>query len=412
MNEAGVPVLFLRISRWVKKSYPSKYDVYVVDYIDGAMARNITSQDSIKLAPVSKSEEPDLRIEDNAIVIMQSLIPSVRWPRKLIFNPKTKIFFWTLHPLNFKPDILPIPGLNEWPFRRPQNYSFISRFYQRYLGRLASLVDSMSEHDAIAFMDITNFEQTKQYIPISVADCNEYLPVPADNYNGPLKKKSISDVIHVCWLGRIEDEKLPALVYIIEQVSKYALENKQKVLFTPLGYGKGTDIVDNINLENNYYSQEKCRVIKMVDINQYLIDNVDLLFGMGTSALEAAKMGVPTCLVDASTESVFKTDYVFKPIYERKGYDLWHLVKDCDCERDNNSLGDIFYSVKYDFDEISSKCRDYFVTHHAIDFVGSKFVTMIDRCSFTYDMMDKNVFKKPLIQSLQLMIHNIKRKNN
>ena len=55
-------------------------------------------------------------------------------------------------------------------------------------------------------------------------------------------------------------------------------------------------------LDNEFYRQLKTKPIKSTEINSFLLQNIDLMFAMGTSALEVAKLGVPTVMVDATYE--------------------------------------------------------------------------------------------------------------
>ena len=49
MDESGVPMLFLRMSRWVAENFGNEYECYVIDYPNGAMARNLTKEDKVKV---------------------------------------------------------------------------------------------------------------------------------------------------------------------------------------------------------------------------------------------------------------------------------------------------------------------------------------------------------------------------
>ena len=49
MDESGVPMLFLRMSRWLAEHYANDYECFVIDYPDGAMARNLTGEDKVKV---------------------------------------------------------------------------------------------------------------------------------------------------------------------------------------------------------------------------------------------------------------------------------------------------------------------------------------------------------------------------
>jgi len=114
LEDSGVPVLFSRMANSIANTYPA-IDVSVIDYMNGAVGRNLKVLSNLKLIvfiegiPVSPPE--------NSILIMQSLLPYY-WPKELILHAKTRLFFWNLHPKNFIPSLLPLPGLRDMPVRR------------------------------------------------------------------------------------------------------------------------------------------------------------------------------------------------------------------------------------------------------------------------------------------------------
>lgn len=398
MDESGVPVLFMRMARWIDRNFSDFYSVYVVDYKEGAMARNLTNEDNIQLCVVDDCLDKILEIDDGSIFVMQTLVPYY-WPQNIELSSKVKLIYWTLHPRNLVPSLLPFPLVRQYPFQYQRVYNICSIFYGAFLKRIGEFVNAMNSHGAIAFMDNTNFIETRKHLPLNFNVVPFYLPVPADDYDGILKRYAKKDVLNICWLGRLEDEKIPILVYTLKKVSQYALQYKCRINFSILGYGYGADIVDSMDLNNDYFEKDKSHPIKSVDINDFLLTHIDVMFAMGTSALESAKLGIPTILVDFSYAHV-KEDYIFNFIYSREGYDLGHPISSVDYEKFNDSLCRIFGSIQNDYETVSKKCRDYFVLNHSISKVGGLFVKMISKSTFYYDMIDPLVIKKPFLLEL------------
>lgn len=387
-EECGVPMLWLRMSRWVAEHYGNEYDCYVVDYPDGAMARNITEADNVKVYPYS--DERECVFEDNAIVVFQSNNISFIF-QNLKLSSKTKIFWWTLHVRCLAPVLIPMP-FGEIAFKHHWIYKIASVFYRGFLQRFAKLVDNMIARDALVFMDTPTFEGGLTHLPMKTQSIDRFLPVPAPDYDGVLKSERIQGELNVCWLGRLSEEKTPILKYTIRKLSEYALKYQQKITMHVLGWGEYQEEVDNLGLENDYYCQLQTRPIKSTEIDSFLLQNIDLMFAMGTSALEAAKLGVPTVMVDASYEEV-KGDYIFKPIYERTGYELAHLITKSDFEAKNTSFEGIMDLVNNHFQDFSQKSRDYFVQNHALSTVGEQFVVLLRKLDFTFDEIDPKVME-------------------
>lgn len=387
-EECGVPVLFLRMSRWVAEHYGNEYECYVVDYPDGAMARNIAQEDTVKVLPYTEKE--GCTIEDDAIIIFQTF-RTCFWPENLRLSPKTQVFWWTLHVRCLAPVLLPDP-LGELTFKYNWLYKTCSMFYWPFMRRFAKLVDDMIAAGALHFMDTPTFMGGVEHIPMRTRQIDHYLPVPASDYDGELKSSKPVGELNVCWLGRLSDEKTPILKYTIRELADYALHHQQKITLHVLGWGEHQEEVDSMGLNNAYFTQLESRPIKSTEIDEFLLQNIDLMFAMGTSALEAAKLGVPTVMVDASYEEI-KGDYVYKPIYERTGYELAHLVGKDDFERGNKSFEGIIDLLNNHFEEFSEKSREYFVKNHALSTVGEQFVSLLEKADFTFDRIEPKVMK-------------------
>lgn len=395
-EECGVPVLFLRMSRWLAENHGDEYNVYVCDYADGAMARNLKKDDSVGLY-VSGTPE-GIFVKDGEILVMQSLCPYY-FPKELHLEPKARIFYWTLHFRNLTPSLLPLPGLRDLPYNHLWIYRICSVFYRNLLGRMAAFINDMMTHKAHYFMDISTQQQTEAHVAVRKPCGMEYLPVPASNYDGVLKKQKYNyEVIDACWIGRISYEKTPILVHTLERCSQYAKERKQRIHFHVIGGGDFTDWVDNLLIENDYFTKTKCSPIKFSEIDGFLLENVDIMFAMGTSALESAKLGIPTVLVDyTATAKPINGDYKFRYIFERTGYDLGHLIGKADIEKGNKTLEAVFGQLIHNNQEVAMRSRIHFVDNHSLNSVGNKFYNILNKMTYTFDMIDPVVIERPLL---------------
>lgn len=403
-EECGVPVLFTRMSRWLAEHYGDEYDVFVGDYKDGAMARNLIKGDKVRLCESGTSD--GIFVKNGDILIMQTFNPSY-WPSELHIEPKARIFFWTLHYRNLTLSLLPLPGLRELPFNHLWIYKTCTIFYSSMLKRLRMLIEMMMQHNAHYFMDISTEKQTLLHLPINKCLCKDYLPVPASDYNGVLKHKGTGDVLNLCWLGRVENEKTRPLVYTMLKCSEYAKRNRILIKFIIIGYGDDTSYVDNLSINNDYFTKTKCHTVKFAELDSYLLNNVDFMFAMGTSALEAAKLGIPTVLLDCTTKDM-KEGYKYRFLYERVGYDLTHFMDEDDFEEGNNSFELIMESVINSYDEVSEKCRNHFVDKHSLTSVGNKFYEIINKMSFTFDMIDPKTIQQPAILNIYNRLRGLK----
>lgn len=250
----------------------------------------------------------------------------------------------------------------------------------------------MIARDALVFMDTPTFEGGVTHLPMKTKTIDRFLPVPAPDYDGVLKTGKSEGELNVCWLGRLSDEKAPILKYTLRKLSEYALNHQQQIKMHVLGWGEYQEEVDSLGLDNEYYQQLKTRPIKSTEIDGFLLQNIDLMFAMGTSALEAAKLGVPTVMVDLSYKEI-DGDYIFKPIYERTGYELAHQITKADFDKGNKSFEAIMDLANNHFVEFSQKSRDYFVKNHALSTVGTQFIKLLRKLEFTFDQIDPKVME-------------------
>lgn len=388
-EESGVPMLFSRVAKWMAAHYGEEYEVYVADYADGAMARNLKPEDGVRVKEFKDGE--DCLIEDDAIIVMQSNNPKLNWEKELKLSPKTKVFWWTLHIRCLAPMLLPRP-FGEMLFTHHWFYKFVSLFYWRFMHDFAHLVDDMMDHGSLHFMDEPNWKEAKKHLPIKHKSCDHYLPVPAGDYFGELKVNPCLDPIKLCWLGRVELEKLPILEYTLKKASEWALKHKRKVEFVLLGYGADADYIDNLPVDNEWFVKHKIQPIKAADINSFLLDNVDAMFALATSSLEAAKLGIPTVMLDSSYKPITE-DYIYKFVTERTGCELTHVVSEADFQKDNDSFEKIMDDIINHYDEVGKACRMYFVKNHSLSNVGEQLVDYLGKSTFTYDMMSPRLMK-------------------
>lgn len=404
MEDSGVPMLFSRVAKWLAGHYGEEYEVFVVDYPDGAMARNLLEADGVKVKEYD--DEKDCHIEDDAIIIMQSNNPKLLWPKRLKLSPKTRVFWWTLHIRCLAPSLLPQP-FSDIPFKHHWLYKTCSLFYWKFMHEFAHLVDDMINHGSLFFMDEPNLKEAVKHLPMKHKTVERYLPVPAGDYDGPLKNNPCLDPIRLCWLGRVELEKLPILDYTLKKASEWALKQKRKVEFYVLGYGQDTDYIDNLSVEHEWFKKHKVTPIKVTDINSFLLENVDAMFALATSSLEAAKLGIPTIMLDSAYKPITE-DYIYRFVTERKGCELTHVVSKDDFEKGNDSFDQIMDGIINRYFEVGKACRDYFVKNHSLSNVGELLVQLLRKSTFTYDMIDPYLVKPFALWEAYLKIRNRK----
>lgn len=366
----GVNVLFLRLSDYLADN--SDHEIFIADYENGYMVTHNTNKRVREL--YLKPDEPLLFPED-AIIILQSL-PPWHLPKELKFTLKTRLIFWNLHPHNllwdFKLDNLSRPLSNK-----------LKTVYSIYL--IKQFISELLKYNALIIMDGENKQATEAIINKYIYD-SILVPVPTEYLN----RQSFSFSNNFAWLGRLADFKISILIETIKKLAEYALKKKFKINFMIIGDGPDKNIiVKSVELyKNKYFKVNFVGEIDITNLETFLINNVSVLFAMGTSALDGARLGIPVVLLDFSYKPL-KGDYIFRFLYETKNFTLARDIGDWAYESGNTSLENIIYNLLNDYDKISNKCFEYVKQNHEIDVVAKKFINLINNCKMDYRKMKK-----------------------
>ena len=93
-------------------------------------------------------------------------------------------------------------------------------------------------------------------------------------------------------------------------------------------------------VENSHFRATFAGKIVGEKLESFLCDQIDVVAAMGTAALDAARLGLPTILLDAAYGRV-TGDYRFKWLFETKHYSLGDVVNESHFEKGNDSLARI-----------------------------------------------------------------------
>lgn len=379
----GVPVLFLRLANYL--SFIDLYNIFIIDYEDGYMATNYSRAKNIQL--VEYNTNTNIEFRDNDIVVFQSM-PLWVMPSNLVFSNNTKLIYWTLHPYNIFGYASSIKKIFKNMFL--QNILiWIFRYFIYFYDREA--IQKFNEKKSIFFMDEENFEQTKNLLDISLEDA-KYLPLVIDDIeNIKIGYKPDNKILNCIWVGRIGDFKVHILFYTLKKLNDIVKTTGENINFYIVGTGEYLE-----------YLQEQAKILKDLkviyidyidpkELKETIID-MDIGFAMGTAALDFAKFGLPTVLLDFSYEEI-EINYKFDWLYNSKNYTLGKAIDKNLCDHDNKSLETILESLESNYDTISMKTYRYVKNNFDIDINVKKFISLIEDASLTYKDLSKHYFE-------------------
>jgi hypothetical protein len=402
---SGVPVLFFRMANELAV-LNKLIQIFVIDYADGAMARNLITNSKIKL--LSFEDGVSISPPEDAVLVMQSILPYSMRP-ELTILPNTKLIFWNLHPDCLVPSLIPFPYLRSLQNKKIELYSLLAKtLYRSLIRNLSEFTEQAIAKKALWFMDQPNLDKTCKYLFKSISDV-DFVPVPA--LGSKLIKSKVlpeKDILNFTWVGRLCDFKSHILMYTIKKLSSLAFGQKKKIRFSIIGEGPFKREINNLNVYHEWFSIEMLGSLKPDVLDNYLLEHTDVLTGMGTSALEGAKLGIPTILLDISYYPV-KGDYKFRWLHESKNFDLAHDITQFDLKEGNLSLNNMLNDLHSNYQVLSTKALEYFLENHEMKIVLDKFILKVKETEMKFSDINPALLNKSLVRKTYDLLRGLKR---
>lgn len=272
----GGSLSFCRFAEYLRRN--TDISISYVDYEDGYLSDMLRSLD-VKVVPYC-DENWAFDVEEKTVVITNSTRPIILKRMR----PDNKLLFWHYEtaPCNWRAVFL----MNE-----TQDY------FRLCHEKHAMVFHDWSSWDALS--QDAGFEFEKLYLPL----CIEPRRFMA---GGEL----ISDEeMHLTWLGRLVPDKMYSLLYLINHYAQYAT-SRRKILHI---IGDGSSRAEIEAYCKRFYNKitfDFKGTVTGNELDEFLIENTDILFAMGTSLLEGAALKIPTAVVLLDTVQI-KTDEFF-----------------------------------------------------------------------------------------------------
>lgn len=192
-------------------------------------------------------------------------------------------------------------------------------FYAFFLKKIISM-NVLAYTDLVAMnLDLNHVNST-----LKSESANIY-PIPIDikkiNFE---KRNNIKRMETFFWLGRVDsDFKIWSLLELLDALEIWVDKNASKISFCIIGDGDAVDLIDP-----NKYSYE----VRMLGKLEYEVmeetikSEASLLFAMGTSGIEGAKLMVPTIIVNPLRGN--EKGVTYRWLYDSKGFSLGEF-KNC-----------------------------------------------------------------------------------
>ncbi len=262
------------------------------------------------------------------------------------------------------------------------NYKFGIKFPS--LGR--KLIRQLQVNRSLWFMDDTGMFNLVSDFNLQIDD-PVFVPIPVivprDNFYMN-RKVSSTDVLKLTYIGRSVDWKMKPLNKILSDIVK--VKSLKEILFTVvvddamamkelIDLSKFKDICNfNLKIIEN---------LNPSDINDFLMQHSDLHFAMGTAALDAAKLGIPTIVMDYSPKDL-PDNYTYSWLFEVKDFSLGkNLLKRSALP--GSSMKELLDRVNSDplfIMQVSSQSHDYVLNSHDVKNIVNEIIKLSAKAGF------------------------------
>ena len=324
----------------IKELYYSKIPVLLFNYKNGLIDRELKKQDIniniIDLDEINWREIDEIIFPSDVLVITSFL--------EIFKN------FFHVNPITVYYDInMLLPQIS--------SYKYGFKFY--FLGN--KLIDKLLAQKSLVFMDYLGVEGLNRifnkavenpiYLPISVY-------VPTQNFFIKKENKTKDDVLNLTYVGRSEVWKMKPLKKIIEDCIE--ISNTVGIHISI--------VVDSIQeftkfIDLDFYKAKSKLTFSLIEnllpgeLDDFLKSKSDIHFAMGTAALDAAKYGIPTVLMDFSYKD-FPSDYTYRWIYESTGFGIGKLLEDNIVEK-GVLMNELIHTIKNNNERIIHSKNSY-----------------------------------------------------
>ena len=310
-----------------------------------------TSANGIRFLNVKSARKP-IDVPDGSVVLcMLTMAGEIEEFMK--HNTRARYLYYVIHPKSYAFLTSRLRQFNK--SHNPEG------FVRRLLNRDNACLVSMDEVCA----DYINrkFEVEMPILPVFVAEKKV-----------TMKKAVDRDQIRIGFLGRLDSDKIFAVVNLLDCLQQLSGDYKKTIHII----GAGTDSC-RINLD--FYKSEGIEVLMPGALtgevkDNYIVKNIDIMFTAGLACLEQPFNGIPSVMIPFSFTK-FYNDRDFTYLFNMSGFNGGYYVDDIPILKNKSfsSFQDIITDV-YELgrvEELGAKCLDYVSRKHTFNVFLERF---------------------------------------
>lgn len=336
--------------------------IYYMDFSDGH-AHDLFADDSRVNFLDYDPKTPNFPISEPVIIFTNS----TKAIQIKNMNPRSKLLFWHFET---------VPCAWEVVFHDREEKAFM---------KLCEAEHAMIFHDWSS-RNILNRQlsckfNNKDYLSL-------FLPPKCQATNGALLSKN---TIRLAWLGRLGPEKVQSLYNLIYNFAEYETPFKKQLVI--IGDGRKRK---DVELFCEDYKNEIDIIftgtILKEELDEFLVNNADILFAMGTSVLEGAALKIPSVIVQLAMEPFYDNEFIWLfdteeycvgiMNYQKKDFPIKYTSFD-------DIVGEV-YSAAEGKRHLGDQCYDAFQKDFSnVEPIALRFLTFCRNTTLTFDKLKK-----------------------
>jgi len=295
MVNGGTASLFARVARYWNVVTGGVAEV--IDFEDGATVRALRKTVTPFVLRAHKRGMKHRFAEDEMLLI--SLLSARALGHQLLPSPETRLALWLTHPQDAFKWIPTFQFARTWS---PLGQYWYSRcLHPRYFPRLrAAFLTGVSRGGIWSMDESCSAAICTQYAltapPILVPLITDAAP-PTHAVRRAWTPIS-TETLRIWWVGRLADFKVGPLLALIADVRAILAKGAQ-VTLTVVGDGESRKPIETAAVEQLGSAVRFLGEIDLTRLDTELLGGADLVCGHGTVTLEAARLSIPSLIVDA-----------------------------------------------------------------------------------------------------------------
>jgi len=262
----------------------------VIDYPDGVAATYLNDRGVDFM--LREHERGRVQHFSRNETLLISLLPARSFGYQLLPHPDTKLLLWSTHPQDAFKWLPTFQAARTWSTRAQRKYAMW--IHPGYHKTLRTVFETAINAGGLVAMD----EETQSAIVEQFGLARVPTVIPIFTARPELNRQpSSEEMTRLCWVGRLTDFKLQPVLAVVAEVARLSRAGRG-VRFDIVGdgaeYGQVADAVRAAGIS----SIRMHGSIRPSELERFLAENVDVFIGHGTAILEAAKLGIPSLLLD------------------------------------------------------------------------------------------------------------------